>query len=314
MKPIHKKLLRVAAGLAVAGFCVWFFRNIDWNKLGEALAGASWKLVALAALINFFHLLVKAGRWGVLLEPLGKIRLFSLFRYTLGSYAASNILPARFGEVIRVFYLRPHGIAPEGAVGVALLEKMYEGVSLLAICLPLPFLVPLPAKARFTIFVLAALGLIGGGIMYWVAHHHRVPRKGLLARVSEGVAILRQPRQALWALFLSVIVWLTDAVEVMLVLAAVGIEPSFATALVTLIFINLSIAAPSTPAQVGAFEAGGVFALNTLLGVAQEKALAFAVIYHFMQAIPVTIAGLEALFVWRKVRREPVIADSGTGG
>ena len=88
MKPIHKKLLRVAAGLAVAGFCVWFFRNIDWNKLGEALAGASWKLVALAALINFFHLLVKAGRWGVLLEPLGKIRLISLFRYTLGSYAA----------------------------------------------------------------------------------------------------------------------------------------------------------------------------------------------------------------------------------
>jgi uncharacterized membrane protein YbhN (UPF0104 family) len=308
VKPIHKKLLRIAAGLAVAGFCIWFFRNIDWRKLREALADARWELVALAAAINFFHLLVKAGRWGVLLAPMGKIRLRSLFRYTLGSYAASNILPARFGEVIRVFYLRPHGIAAEGAVGVALLEKIYEGVSLLVISLPLPFLVALPGVARNTIFILAAAGAFGGAVMYWVAHHHRVPRQGLLARAAEGVAILRQPRQALWALFLSVVVWLTDAVEVMLVLAAVGVPPSLATALVVLIFINLSIALPSTPAQVGAFEAGGVFALG-VLGVANEKALAFAVIYHFMQTIPVTIAGMEALFVWRKVRQAPPASE-----
>jgi uncharacterized membrane protein YbhN (UPF0104 family) len=201
-----------------------------------------------------------------------------------------------------VFYLRPHGIAAEGAVGVALLEKLYEGVSLLTLCVPLPFLVALPGTAKNTIFILAGLGVVGAGIMYWIAHHHRIPRQGLLARAAEGVAILRQPRQALWALLLSMLVWITDAVEVMLVMAAVGAQPSFANALVVLIFINLFIAAPSTPAQVGAFEAGGVFALSTL-GVDKEKALAFGVIYHFMQAIPVTLAGLEALVVWRKVRR-----------
>src|SRR5262249_1647204 len=155
-------------------------------------------------------------------------------------------------------------------------EKIYEGVSLLALCIPLPFLVALPGAAKNTIFIMAGLGIFGAGMMYWIAHHHRIPRKGLLARAAEGVAILRQPKQALWALLLSMIVWVTDAVEVMLVLAAVGVEPSFATALVVLIFINLSIAAPSTPAQVGAFEAGGVFALG-ILGVAKEKALAFAV-------------------------------------
>lgn len=303
MKPIHKKLLRVAAGLAVAGFCVWFFRNIDWRKLRDALAGARWELVALAASINFIHLLIKAGRWGELLLPMGRIRLRSLFRYTLGSFAASNILPARFGEVIRVFYLRPHGIPAEGAVGVALLEKIFEAVSLLILCVPLPFVVTLPSVARNTIFILAGLAAFGVGVMYWVEHYHRTPRKGLLARAAQGVAVLRQPKRALWAFVLSVAVWLTDAAEVMLVLAAVGVQPSFATALVVLVYINLSIALPSTPAQVGAFEAGGVFALG-LLGVGNEKALAFAVIYHFMQTIPVTIAGMEALVVWRKVRHE----------
>jgi uncharacterized membrane protein YbhN (UPF0104 family) len=100
---------------------------------------------------------------------------------------------------------------------------------------------------------------------------------------------------------LSVAVWLLDAVEVMLVMAALGIEPHFFTAMLILMFINFAILLPSLPAQMGAFEAGAVFGLG-LLGVAKEQALAFAMIYHFMQAIPVTIAGMEALVLWRTLR------------
>src|SRR5439155_26623636 len=99
----------------------------------------------------------------------------------------------------------------------------------------------------------------------------------------------------------------SDAIEVMLVLAAVGLDASFFPALLILLFINFAIAAPSTPAQIGAFEAGGVFALG-MLGAPTEKALAFALLYHFMQAIPVTLAGMEALLVWRSLRQAPASA------
>jgi uncharacterized membrane protein YbhN (UPF0104 family) len=69
--------------------------------------------------------------------------------------------------------------------------------------------------------------------------------------------------------------------------------------LLVLLSLNLAIAVPSTPAQVGAFELGASAPL-ALLGVPPERALAFALLYHVMQALPTTLAGLPLL---RAVRR-----------
>jgi uncharacterized membrane protein YbhN (UPF0104 family) len=305
----HRRLFRVALTVVVIVFCVMFVRRLDFAKLRDALAGARWQLVAVAALINFAHLLIKAGRWGVLLAPMGRVSLLQLFRYLLGGYAASNVLPARFGEVLRVFYLRPHGISSAGAAGVQILEKAYEVVGLLLLVVPVPFVLHLPPLATDTVLLLAIGGLVAAAVMVWMARHHRIPREGWFGRVGQGVAVLRDPRAALGALALSIAIWLTDAFEVMLVMASVGIAPGLATALLTLLFINFFIAAPSTPGQVGIFEAGAVTAL-TMLGITTEKALAFALLYHFMQAIPVTLAGLEALVLWRSLRAAPAPAAS----
>jgi uncharacterized membrane protein YbhN (UPF0104 family) len=305
LSPVHKKLLRVAAALVVAAFCFYFFRNVRWRELGANVAEARWQLIAAAAGINFVHLLVKAARWGVLLRPVGRVGLLPLFRYTLGSYAASNILPARFGEVLKVFYLRPHGIRPEGAVGVQVLEKVYETVGILVLLLPIPFVLRLPPQASHTLILVTIGGTVGVGVMYWMARRHKLGG-GLLARIGEGMKVLERPRLALAGLILSVAVWILDIIEVMLVMAAVGITPGFFTAVLVLMFINFAIMAPSLPAQVGAFEAGAVFGLG-LLGVGKEQALAFGMIYHFMQAIPVTVAGMEALVLWRTLREEAAV-------
>jgi uncharacterized membrane protein YbhN (UPF0104 family) len=300
---IAKRLLRVATAVAVLAFGVAFFRNIDWSTLMKAVGSARWELIIAAALVNFAHLLIKAGRWGMLLSPVGRVGLFPLFRYTIAGYAASNILPARFGEILRVFYLRPHGIPAAGAAGVQVLEKVYEGVALLLLVLPLPWILQLPPVVSRTVAILAVVGLGAAAVVVWMARHHRIARQGWLARVGEGVAVLRQPRTAALALGLSLVIWVSDAIEVMLVMAAVGLPPSFFGAMLALLFINIFIAPPSTPAQLVAFEAGGVFALK-MLGAPAEKALAFALLYHFMQAIPVTIAGMEALLVWRTLRAQ----------
>jgi hypothetical protein len=48
---------------------------------------------------------------------------------------------------------------------------------------------------------------------------------------------------------------------------------------------------PSTPAQVGALEVGALAALD-LLHVGHEQALAFALLYHTLQVIPLIAVGL----------------------
>jgi hypothetical protein len=85
--------------------------------------------------------------------------------------------------------------------------------------------------------------------------------------------------------------WLADVAMVLLVLYAVGIDLPIAASVFILFAINLTIAVPSTPAGVGAFEVGAIAAMD-VLGVPRASALAFAMIYHVLQVLPLIIVGL----------------------
>jgi uncharacterized membrane protein YbhN (UPF0104 family) len=60
---------------------------------------------------------------------------------------------------------------------------------------------------------------------------------------------------------------------------------------------NLAMIVP-TPGAVGTVEAGGTAAL-AFFGFDQSKALAFMIVYHFTQLIPVLIAGVAILVAER---------------
>ena len=77
-------------------------------------------------------------------------------------------------------------------------------------------------------------------------------------------------------------------------MAAVGLHVDPAAPLLVLLGIMVVLAVPSTPSSLGALEFGAVAALK-LLGVDEERALAFALLYHFMQLIPVTLLGLDGI-------------------
>ena len=64
--------------------------------------------------------------------------------------------------------------------------------------------------------------------------------------------------------------------------------------------VRIAVALPSTPGHVGAFELGGVVALR-LLHVSDARALAFALLYHLVQILPVMLVGL--LVGWREIWR-----------
>jgi uncharacterized membrane protein YbhN (UPF0104 family) len=67
------------------------------------------------------------------------------------------------------------------------------------------------------------------------------------------------------------------------------IDPALAA--VALLGINLALALPSMPAGAGAFESGALVVLM-LSGIAKGTGVAFALLYHVVQVIPVTLVGL----------------------
>ena len=289
--------LRILAIAAIAVALWWFVRAMDFAALGRAFRTAKlWPLV-IAAVLNFVCLWIKAVCWRVMLAPRHDVSVLRLFRLTIATFAASAIAPARAGEVLRVWSLKRHdGVPVADTAAVAVAEKLLDGISMVILVSPVPWLLPgLPS------WVAAAIGICAGvavvllvGLFIAVGRIDRTATEApasVIRRFVAGMHVLRSPRRLFGTLGLLLLIWTIDLGLVMGVLYAVDVHVPIAAGLLTLFTLNLTIAVPSTPAQVGALEVGALAALD-LVNVPHEAALAFALLYHAMQIIPLLAVGL----------------------
>jgi uncharacterized membrane protein YbhN (UPF0104 family) len=301
-------LLRIAGFVLVVGMLALFVRRLEWDKLGDALAQAKLWPLCIASLLYFGCLFSKALSWRIMLAPDHVIGVRRLFRYTIAAFAASAITPARAGELLRVWALKSRdGVPSADTTAVALAEKLLCALSLVIVVAPVPFLLPsLPDWVESSMLIVAAIA-IGTFIAIWIAVGRIHQPRSWFARFIHGLHVFRQPRRFLLALGVLMLQWFADLAAVLLVLYAVGISVPIAGALFILFSFNLAIAIPSTPAQVGALQLGALVATR-VLGIPDEPALAFALLYQAMQVIPLLAVGLVTA---RSVRRQPV-ADGVT--
>src|SRR5258708_3646638 len=137
---IMKSHVRTVVVLAVAvGLIAWFLRNVDlWRVLADILrARPEWLALSLATML--VNLSIRSLRWQFLLEPLGHISFMNSFRATAVGFAASSVLPARAGEVIRPYFLARQTKGAEGrmtatgAFATIILERLLDTVTVLVL-------------------------------------------------------------------------------------------------------------------------------------------------------------------------------------
>src|SRR5471030_1560865 len=98
--------LRTMVVLALAAaLLALFLHNVDIRRVAAEIARARFEWLVLSLLTMFLNLAIRALRWQYLLEPLGATSFANAFRATAVGFAASTLLPARAGEVIRPYFL-----------------------------------------------------------------------------------------------------------------------------------------------------------------------------------------------------------------
>lgn len=294
-------LLRIFT-VAALGLCtVYCLQGLQLDALGAALKGADPLLLIAGAGVNFANMGFKSLAWDLLLPKNHGVSRWAMFHYTVATAALNVVMPFKAGEAVRVFRLyRAYKVPMPALLSVAATEKVLDVISLLLLLSPLPFLLsnlpPFVAQALRSATLATLLGTTIMGL--WLVFR---PNWGN-ATMRGAAAQIRALRGRLpLTLFVISLSWCVDWLLIELVLAALGLHLAPILGLLVLFVLNLAIAIPSTPGQMGVLELGASSGLMAL-GVPQDRALAFGLLYHAAQVLPLLIYLLvDSRFVWSMV-------------
>jgi uncharacterized protein (TIRG00374 family) len=102
----------------------------------------------------------------------------------------------------------------------------------------------------------------------------------------------------------SIAIWTVNAAAFWVAFAAFGIEVPFGGAIILQGALLFGIALPNAPGYAGVFETVLMLTLANLFGVERDVALAYAISYHVLTFVPITLMGvLSALTTGLTIRK-----------
>ncbi len=308
--------------LAAALLLALFFRGMDWQALGHALANAHWLPLAGVVFLTVVLYGVRAWRWGGLLAPLGRVRYADLFSATMVGFASGLLIP-RAQELLRPWLVsRRYPIPTSAGFATIILERLIDLVTVLVLFALYLFVLPTPAaqvQGRLMDLLKAGGAATGVGAVLVLAfllglHANAERVLGVIERLltrapgriaapvgralrafSGGLAVLRAPLPQLAVVAgQSLAIWLLIGLAFHLNNLAFGIDLPYHATFLLIAFLVVGVAIP-TPGMVGGFHAFYLLALSEVFGVAREKAAAAGIAAHALSNLPVLLFGLALL-------------------
>ncbi len=298
-------------GFALSLVFLWIaFRDLHLGEVWEALKGASYIWLIPGVAVYFISVWFRSWRWKFLLRGSKVVPTSRLFPVVVIGYMGNDILPFRLGEVLRAYVLwRKEGIHVGTTLTTALLERLFDGLTL--VCFVLFGLLFLPLSASLGRLVLIASAVFFGALVVFlflaarpdllrraargvldrvVPARFRPPILRFLEGVIAGLEGLRSARDVFVLFGVTVWVWLLEALKYWLVSFAFDLHLGYVGVMVMGGAINLLTALPSLPGYIGTFEMG----IKILQGMGAPAAAAgsYILVLHAILLVPVTLLGL----------------------
>lgn len=321
----------LSIGLAVA-LLAYFLSKANLADVADKLAHVRLGYFLLAVGSSLATIPLRARRWQILLRPVGKVRFRESFSATCIGFAASTILPARAGEVIRPVVLsRRTGVSFSGALASVAFERLMDLATVLA------FVVAFVIRSRTAwagadavkhpelivrlARISAALLLAFTAVSAWSVLRRaqmvrfvdffssRLPAgarsriRAALESFIDGLSIVRDGRSFAASIVLSIALWSAIYLQIFFLLSAFNTGLSFWAAVIVCLLTLVGMLIP-TPGAIGGFQAMCSYALTFFYGVAIDTATAFALLYWAIAFIPVTVIGFSLFAAGPRRSRE----------
>lgn len=291
----------------------WFIaQRVSLAKIIESFTEANSIFILFGLLTVVLTLVIKTWRWQILLSTPEETPPFSplFWAFNLGAYV-NLILPfMRMGEIARLFAVDwMIGVSKARALGTIVVEKLLDLIMLgIMFVLILPFVI-LPGFVNNPLPMITAVSLVSIIILYllafqtkWIINVSRLFASWLptkwqerimrwLIAGLEGLAALRNKRQTLIIISLSIIIAFLSIMSAYLLFPAFHLNLGLLESALLTIVVMLAITPPSTPGKIGVLN--GAAAL-TLFGFGiRDNALivSYSTVYYIILVLPVIIFG-----------------------
>ncbi|HYC54882.1 MAG TPA: lysylphosphatidylglycerol synthase transmembrane domain-containing protein [Candidatus Binatia bacterium] len=307
--------LQLAVGLGLSGLFLWLaVRGENWSQVGQEIARADYRYIALMFPAGAYGLYTRCQRWRILLErSAGRdLPMMPIYSASAIGFMANMVLPFRVGEIARPYLVaRSLRISMASAVATVALERVLDLVALAIFGVLIVSIVEVEPEVSWMAGLAAALAITGFGGAYVVAVQRerllplldrlwkRIPRFGAtivrlehefidsMSTVSDLPTVLRT---IAWSLYIWFFIGLTFALG----FAATGIDVPYVGGGVTVAtVVALAVAVPGAPGFVGQFEWGCKVGL-AVFGV-REGAIGYAILVHATQFAITVLLGVVCL-------------------
>jgi glycosyltransferase 2 family protein len=309
-----------AAGIVISVALLWWaLHGIHFDEVWGALRRSNLSLFLLSSVVATVVVPIRARRWRPILDPVAPNLPFGmLWRATAIGVMINNLVPARVGELMRAYALTretPKVTLPAAVASVAV-DRVFDGLVVLVLTLIAMLLPDFPRDAHvgnLSALHWAMIGLAlmaaGMGVLYalvffpdWlmsafellarrIAPPLEAPGRRALHAFTDGLSVLRHGPRFLAVLGWATLLWLVNAFAFWIAFRAVGINVSFGAALFVQGVVALGVAVPSAPGFFGVFEVAAIIGF-AVYGVPRDVAITWAIGYHVLSFIPITLIGL----------------------
>lgn len=308
------KIRLIAGCLIGAAFLYLAFRKVDFPQMWDAFTRANYWYIFVILVVMFISHYLRVLRWRILLDPIQRLDIGSLFSSLIIGYMANVVTPAHLGELLRAYLLgKKRSVSASSALATIVVERILDVFALLAIMMLAIFLYPFPGWVKSAGYLMLAgtLGLflflillkksyarvrpVLEFFMRPIPGHLQERVWAFIDRFVEGIVPLKARVDYVIVLVHSVLIWVCYGLIFHLSLQAFDFYRIYhlpwLTALILLVITTIGVVVPSSPGYVGTYHYLCQISL-ALFGVPSSPALSFAAAVHAISFFPVLVAGL----------------------
>lgn len=321
-KKLLFNILKFGLFLGFGIFLLWLImHNVDDDQraeIKESFLHANYSWVLLSVFIGIMSHVMRAARWKMMLEPLGKApRLLVTFYSVMIGYLVNMAIP-RLGEVSRCGIVQRYEKIPfDKSIGTLIVERSIDLLCLILVTVLLfvlqynviwnffdtkvvqPYLQKFLSNTRSLTIAIAILVCLVVIIYFlirrWKHTTGYVRFRLFMMNIKEGITAVKHIKNFPLFIFYSVAIWICYFLMVYVCFNAMEATTHFGAgeALAILVFGTVGII--STPGGIGAYHLIVTETLITLYALTETYAISFSWLAWGCQTIMIILIGTASL-------------------